>query len=55
MGLDPRVVATLLGELTPGTIVHAHDSHAHTLADGDTGRGGDGRLANDAGAAQRGG
>lgn len=33
MGLDPRVVATLLGELTPGTIVHAHDSHAHTLAD----------------------
>lgn len=33
MGLDPRVVATLLGELAPGTIVHAHDSHAHTLAD----------------------
>lgn len=33
MGLDPRVVTTLLGELTPGTIVHAHDSHAHTLAD----------------------
>jgi glycosyltransferase involved in cell wall biosynthesis len=33
MGLDPRVVASLLGELTPGTIVHAHDSHAHTLAD----------------------
>lgn len=33
MGLDPRVVATLVGKLTPGTIVHAHDSHAHTLAD----------------------
>ena len=33
MGLDPRVVATLLGELTAGTVVHAHDSHAHTLAD----------------------
>lgn len=33
MGLDPRVVASLLGLITPGTIVHAHDSHAHTLAD----------------------
>lgn len=33
MGLDPRVVATLLGELAPDVIVHAHDSHAHTLAD----------------------
>jgi glycosyltransferase involved in cell wall biosynthesis len=36
MGLDPRVVAALLGEITPGTIVHAHDSHAHTLADAAT-------------------
>jgi glycosyltransferase involved in cell wall biosynthesis len=33
MGLDPRVVASLIGEVTSGTIVHAHDSHAHTLAD----------------------
>jgi L-malate glycosyltransferase len=33
MGLDPRVVGTLLPLLTPGTIVHAHDNHAHTLAD----------------------
>lgn len=33
MGLDPRVVAALIGKLTPGTIVHAHDAHAHTLAD----------------------
>lgn len=33
MGLDPRVVGTLLGELGPDVIVHAHDSHAHTLAD----------------------
>jgi glycosyltransferase involved in cell wall biosynthesis len=33
MGLDPRVVGALLSELTPETIVHAHDSHAHTLAD----------------------
>ncbi len=33
MGLDPRVVASMLGEVTTGTIVHAHDSHAHTLAD----------------------
>src|SRR5690606_4610704 len=33
MGLDPRVVASLIGEVTGGTIVHAHDSHAHTLAD----------------------
>jgi glycosyltransferase involved in cell wall biosynthesis len=33
MGLDPRVVAGILATGTPGTIVHAHDSHAHTLAD----------------------
>jgi len=33
MGLDPRVVAGLLGHCTPGTILHAHDQHAHTLAD----------------------
>lgn len=33
MGLDPRVVRALLGELDPEVLVHAHDSHAHTLAD----------------------
>jgi glycosyltransferase involved in cell wall biosynthesis len=33
MGLDPRVVAALLGELAPDVVVHAHDSHAHALAD----------------------
>lgn len=33
MGLDPRVVAGILSAGTPGTIVHAHDSHAHALAD----------------------
>ncbi|HET9065101.1 MAG TPA: glycosyltransferase family 4 protein [Gemmatimonadales bacterium] len=33
MGLDPRVVHGLLGEIGPGTILHAHDQHAHTLAD----------------------
>lgn len=33
MGLDPRVVGALLAELSPDVIVHAHDSHAHTLAD----------------------
>lgn len=33
MGLDPRVVGALLPLLTPGAIVHAHDNHAHTLAD----------------------
>ena len=33
MGLDPRVVGALLAELSPHVIVHAHDSHAHTLAD----------------------
>jgi glycosyltransferase involved in cell wall biosynthesis len=33
MGLDPRVVAGLLALCTPGTILHAHDQHAHTLAD----------------------
>lgn len=33
MGLDPRVVGGLLSRLGPDTIVHAHDQHAHTLAD----------------------
>ncbi|MEO8479366.1 MAG: glycosyltransferase family 4 protein [Gemmatimonadota bacterium] len=33
MGLDPRVVRGLLGRLGPDSIVHAHDQHAHTLAD----------------------
>lgn len=33
MGLDPRVMTALLAASTPGTIVHAHDSHSHTLAD----------------------
>lgn len=32
-GLDPRVVAGLLGAVTRTTIVHVHDSHAHALAD----------------------
>lgn len=36
MGLDPRVVAGLLGAIAPGSIVHAHDSHSHTLADAAT-------------------
>lgn len=33
MGLDPRVVGALLGQVTPQTIIHAHDQHAHLLAD----------------------
>ncbi len=33
MGLDPRVVRGILATTTPGTILHAHDNHAHTLAD----------------------
>lgn len=33
MGLDPRVGIQLAGLLAPQTIVHAHDSHAHALAD----------------------
>lgn len=33
MGLDPRVVRGLLSLLDPDTIVHAHDQHAHMLAD----------------------
>lgn len=33
MGIDPRVMAPLLGILHPAMIVHAHDQHAHTLAD----------------------
>ncbi len=32
-GLDPRVTARLLSVLDHHTLVHAHDSHAHTLAD----------------------
>lgn len=36
MGIDPRIVAALIGAITPGTIVHAHDSHAHTIADAAT-------------------
>ncbi len=33
MGIDPRVMPALLGAITPGTLIHAHDQHAHTLAD----------------------
>lgn len=33
MGLDPRVVRGILAVAAPGTIIHSHDSHAHTLAD----------------------
>lgn len=33
MGLDPRVVRALLAAVHPGTVLHAHDSHALTLAD----------------------
>lgn len=33
MGLDPRVISALLTSGSPETIVHAHDSHAHALAD----------------------
>jgi glycosyltransferase involved in cell wall biosynthesis len=32
-GLDPRVAAHLFRELEPGSLVHAHDGHAHALAD----------------------
>jgi L-malate glycosyltransferase len=32
-GLDPRVTWRLMSRLDAGTLVHAHDSHAHTLAD----------------------
>jgi glycosyltransferase involved in cell wall biosynthesis len=32
-GLDPRVVASLIGAVDRATIVHVHDSHAHALAD----------------------
>jgi glycosyltransferase involved in cell wall biosynthesis len=32
-GLDPRVTLAVLGELGPHTIIHAHDNHAHALAD----------------------
>lgn len=32
-GLDPRVVTRLLQVISSSTIVHAHDSHAHALAD----------------------
>ncbi len=33
MGLDPRVVTAVLAASTLGTIIHAHDSHSHTLID----------------------
>jgi glycosyltransferase involved in cell wall biosynthesis len=33
IGLDPRVIAAILNELTPGALIHAHDNHALTLAD----------------------
>ena len=33
LGLDPRVVMHAMSALRPGAIIHAHDSHAHTLAD----------------------
>lgn len=32
-GLDPRVTLAVLGELGPNTVIHAHDNHAHALAD----------------------
>lgn len=32
-GLDPRVAMYAMGALRPGAILHAHDSHAHALAD----------------------
>ena len=32
-GLDLRVTLALLRELGPDTIIHAHDNHAHALAD----------------------
>lgn len=31
-GLDPRVAVTVATLLRPGTLVHAHDAHAHALA-----------------------
>ncbi|MES1259985.1 MAG: glycosyltransferase [Gemmatimonadota bacterium] len=33
LGLDPRVALYALSALQPGAILHAHDSHAHALAD----------------------
>lgn len=33
VGLDPRVAIRLAGLLSRDTIVHAHDSHSHALAD----------------------
>jgi glycosyltransferase involved in cell wall biosynthesis len=33
VGIDPRVMPGLLSLIGPGTIIHAHDQHAHTLAD----------------------
>jgi glycosyltransferase involved in cell wall biosynthesis len=32
LGLDPRVVPAILGELHPASLLHAHDAHALTLA-----------------------
>ncbi len=33
LGLDPRVALYAMSALQPGAILHAHDSHAHALAD----------------------
>jgi len=33
IGLDPRVAFFAMGALQPNSILHAHDSHAHTIAD----------------------
>lgn len=33
IGLDPRVAFFAMGALQPDSILHAHDSHAHTIAD----------------------
>ena len=33
LGLDPRVAMYATAALRPGAILHAHDSHAHALAD----------------------
>lgn len=33
LGLDPRALARIVQLVAPGTVVHAHDGHAHALAD----------------------
>jgi|CXWL01.1.fsa_nt_gi glycosyltransferase involved in cell wall biosynthesis len=33
LGLDPRALARVVRAATPDTILHAHDGHAHALAD----------------------